>query len=240
MILILVLFRPTQEVAVNKDEIKVKLAEMGKMTSIEKRTAFWLVVAIVLWMTDTLHGVNIGWVTLIIAMLMAMPIIGNVLTAKDWASVPVQTLVFLTAAIAIGTVGGATGMNSWIAATLLPSTAPTSLFLLAGLITVIGIALHMVLGSVIAVMGVAAPAIIAFTSGAGINPIAPTLIVYMAIAAHYILPFQHLNILVGAAEDTGGYSQKETIKLGVPLIAVMFFTTMVVMVPWFSVIGLWK
>lgn len=238
--MILILFRPTKEVSVNKDEIKAKLAEMGKMTSLEKRTAIWVIIAIVLWMTDKLHGVNIGWVTLMIAVLMAMPIIGNILTPKDWASVPVQTLVFLTAAIAIGTVGGATGMNGWIAATLLPSTAPSSLFLLAGLITVIGIALHMVLGSVIAVMGVAVPAIIAFTSGADINPIAPTLIVYMAIAAHYILPFQHLNILVGAAEDTGGYTQKETIKLGVPLIAVMFVTTMLVMVPWFSVIGLWK
>ncbi|MHB1017997.1 MAG: SLC13 family permease [Coriobacteriia bacterium] len=240
MLLILVLFRPTKEVSVNKDEIKAKLAEMGKMTGLEKRTAIWVIIAIVLWMTDTLHGVNIGWVTLIIAVLMAMPIIGNILTPKDWAAVPVQTLVFLTAAIAIGVVGGATGMNSWIASTLLPSTAPTNLFLLAGLITVIGIALHMVLGSVIAVMGVAVPAIIAFTSASGINPIAPTLIVYMAIAAHYVLPFQHLNILVGAAEDTGGYSQKETIKLGLPLIAVMFITTMLVMVPWFSVIGLWK
>ncbi len=240
MLLILVLFRPTKEVSINKDEIKAKLAEMGKMTGLEKRTAIWVIIAIVLWMTDTLHGVNIGWVTLMIAVLMAMPIIGNILTPKDWASVPVQTLVFLTAAIAIGVVGGATGMNSWIAATLLPSTAPSSLFLLAGLITVIGIALHMVLGSVIAVMGVAVPAIIAFTSGSGINPIAPTLIVYMAIAAHYVLPFQHLNILVGAAEDTGGYTQKETIKLGLPLIAVMFITTMLVMVPWFSVIGLWK
>jgi len=239
MLLILVLFRPTKEVSVNKDGIKEKLAEMGKMTAIEKRTAIWLVIAIVLWMTDTLHGVNIGWVTLMIAVLMAMPVIGNILTPKDWAAVPVQTLVFLTAAIAIGVVGGATGMNSWIAATLLPSTAPTNLFLLAGLITVIGIALHMVLGSVIAVMGVAVPAIIAFTAPAGINPIAPTLIVYMAIAAHYVLPFQHLNILVGAAEDTGGYTQKETIKLGLPLIAVMFVTTMLVMVPWFSLIGLW-
>lgn len=239
LILVLILFKPTKEVSVNKDEIKQKLVDMGKMTSLEKRTAAWVVIAIILWMTDTLHGVNIGWVTLIVAMLMSMPLIGDVLKPGDWASVPVQTLVFLTAAIAIGTVGGATGMNAWIADTLLPATAPSSYFLLAGIITVIGVALHMVLGSVIAVMGVAVPAIIAFTSASGINPIAPTLIVYMSIAAHYILPFQHLNILVGAAEDTGGYTQKETVRLGLPLTAVMFLVTMLVMVPWFSVIGLW-
>lgn len=236
--LILLLFKPTQEVHINKDEIKEKLVAMGKMTGVEKRTVVWLVIAIVLWMTDTVHGVNIGWVTLIIAMLMAMPVIGNILTPKDWSAVPMQTLVFLTAAIAIGTVGAATGMNAWIAATLLPSTAPSNLFLLAALITVIGFALHMLLGSVIAVMGVAVPAILVFTAPMGINPLVPTLIVYMAIASHYLLPFQHLNMLVGSAEDTGGFTQKETLRLGIPLTAVVFVVCVGVMVPWFKITGL--
>ncbi|MBN2840079.1 MAG: anion permease [Coriobacteriia bacterium] len=236
--LILVLFKPSKEVDVNKDEIKQKLSDMGPLTGIEKRTLIWLSIAIVLWMTDTIHGVNIGWVTLGIAVLMAMPVIGEVLTPKDWSAVPMQTLVFLTAAIAIGVVGGTTGMNSWIAATLLPSTAPSNLFLLAAVITVIAIGLHMLLGSVIAVMGVAVPAIIAFTAPMGINPIVPTMLAYMAIAGHYILPFQHLNMLVGASEETGGYTQKETIRLGVPLIAVIFIVTVGVMVPWWNLTGL--
>ena len=239
-ILILVLFKPSKEVVINKDEIKSKLAAMGKLTGLEKRTVVWLAIAIVLWMTDTVHGVNIGWVTMIIAMLMSMPIIGKVLTPKDWSAVPMQTLMFLTAAIAIGVVGGVTGMNSWIAATLLPSTAPSNLFLLAALITLIAVALHMLLGSVIAVMGVAVPAIIAFTAPMGINPIVPTLLAYMAIAGHFVLPFQHLNMLVGASEDTGGYTQKETIRLGIPLTAVMFIVTVGVMIPWWNLMGLIK
>lgn len=239
-LLILVLFKPSKEVAVNKDEIKAKLATMGKLTEIEIRTLVWLGIAILLWMTDTVHGINIGWITLIIPMFMSMPIIGKVLTPKDWSAVPVQTLIFLTAAIAIGVVGGVTGMNSWIAATLLPSTAPANLFLLAAVITLIAIVLHMFLGSVIAVMGVAVPAIIAFTAPMGINPIVPTLLAYMAIAGHYVLPFQHLNMLVGASEETGGYTQKETIRLGVPLIAVMFIVTVGVMIPWWTLTGLIK
>lgn len=237
-LLILVLFKPTQEVEANKGEIKQKLEAMGPMSAIEKRTLFWIIIAIALWMTDTIHGIHIGWITLAIPMLMSMPVIGKVLTPKDWSAVPMQTLVFLTAAIAIGVVGGVTGMNAWIADTLLPSTAPSNLFLLAGVITLIVIGIHMVLGSVIAVMGVAVPAIIAFTAPMGIDPLVPTLIAYMAIAGHYILPFHHLNVLVGAAEDTGGYTQKDSIRLGVPLIAVMFITTVGVMVPWFSITGL--
>lgn len=239
-VLMLLLFKPTQPVVVNKDEIRAKLAGLGKMSGIEIRTIIWLTIAVALWMTDSIHGINLGWVTLIIAMLMSLPIIGKILTPKDWAQVPIQVLVFLTAAIAIGVVGGATGMNAWIAHTLLPSTAPANLFLFAAIVTVIAIVIHMLLGSVIAVMGVAVPAILVFSQAMGLNPLVPTLLVYTAIAAHYILPFQHLNMLVGASEDTGGYTQKETIRLGLPLTAVMFFITMAVEIPWWKITGLIK
>lgn len=96
----------------------------------------------------------------------------------------------------------------------------------------------MLLGSVIAVMGVAIPAILIFTAPMGLNPIVPTMLVYMAIAAHYLLPFQHLNILVGASEDTGGYTQKETLRLGIPLTVVMFIVNLGVCIPWWKIIGL--
>lgn len=237
-ILILVLFRPTQEISINKDEIKDKLSSLGKFTSKEKRTIIWLCIAVVLWMTDSVHGINIGWITLIIAMLMSMPVIGEVLGPKNWSEVPVHVLLFLTAAMAIGKVGGVTGMNKWIAATILPSTVPSNIFVLAAFIALVSIIIHMLLGSVIAVMGVAIPALLVFTGPMGINPLITTLFVYTAIAIHYIFPFQHLNMLVGQGEENGMYSQKETIKLGLPLIAVVFIIMLLVEIPWWKIIGL--
>lgn len=237
-ILFLFLFPPTKEVTVNKDEIRSKLEGLGRMSAVEIRTVIWIVIAIALWLTDSIHGIDIGWVTLIIGMLMAMPVIGDVVKAPDWSAVPMQVLIFLTAAMAIGSVGGSTGMNEWIASTLFPATAPENIFVLAAFITVISIALHMVLGSVIAVMGVAVPAILAFTGVMGLNPVVPTFLCYMAIAVHYLFPFQHLNILVGASEDTGGYTQKQTLRLGIPLTVVVFIVTVLIMVPYWIMIGL--
>lgn len=40
--MILFLFKPTQEVHVNKDEMRAKLAAMGPMSGKELRTAFWV------------------------------------------------------------------------------------------------------------------------------------------------------------------------------------------------------
>ena len=160
MIMIMFLFKPSKEVSVNKADIAVKQSELGAMSGKEKRTAFWVVLAIILWMTDTVHGVDIGWVTLFIACMMAMPKVGGILTPGSWSGVPVQTLLFLTAAVAIGRVGGSTGMNAWIAKTLLPSSAPENMFVLAAFITVVSIAVHMCFGSVIAVMGIVIPAML--------------------------------------------------------------------------------
>lgn len=239
MAMIFFMFKPTKEVAVNKEEIIAKLEQMGPMSSKEKRTAVWVVLAIILWMTDTIHGIDIGWVTLFIAMGMAMPTIGDVLTPQSWSGVPVQTLIFLTAAVAIGRVGGATGMNAWIASTVLPSSVPENIFVLGLFITVVSIVIHMVFGSVIAVMGIVIPAMLAFTQSMNINPVIPVMIAYTAINTHFILPFHNLAILVGMGEDNGLYTEKETVKFGIPFTIVIFIITILIEIPWWKIIGLW-
>ena len=171
--------------------------------------------------------------------MMALPGIGGVLTPKSWSSVPVQTLLFLTAAVAIGRVGGATGMNAWIAQTVLPSTIPSNMFILGAFITAIAIIIHMFFGSVIAVMGIVIPAMLAFTQPLGINPIIPVMITFTAVNCHFVLPFHNLAILVGMGEENGMYTEKETMKFGIPYTAVLFILTCAFELPWWKLIGLW-
>lgn len=235
--LILKLFKSKDKFNINKAEIKKRLKALGSISFKEKKTIFWVLLAIILWMTDFIHGIELGWVTLAIAMLMSMPIIGDILKFKDWKRVPIHILMFLTAAISIGKIGGLTGMNSWIASVVLPSSIPVNPFLLALIIAGISIGLHMLLGSVIAVMGVAIPAFLAFTSTANINPLVPTFLVYSSIALHYIFPFHHLNMLVGLGEDNGMYKERHVIKLGIPLTAVVIITVLFEVI-WWQITGL--
>lgn len=235
--LILILFKPTEEIKVNKEEIQEKLKSLGNLSNKEKRTIVWLMTAVAFWMTDKIHGIDIGWITLLISMLMSFPAIGEALDGKQWSEVPVHVLLFLTAAMTIGKVGGATGMNSWIAETILPSTIPSNPYMLAIVIAIIAIGIHMILGSVIAVMGIAIPALLIFTQPMGINPLIVTLLVYSSIGMHYILPFHHLNILVGQGEENGMYGQKEVIRLGLPLTVVVFIIIIIEVLYW-NFIGL--
>lgn len=237
-ILVLILFKPSAEIQINKEDIKRKLSGLGQLSAVEKRTILWLTIAVVLWMTDSIHKINIGWITLLIAMLMSLPIVGEVLSAKQWGEVPIHVLLFLTAAMTIGKVGAATGMNAWIADTVLPSTVPANPFVLAFTITIISIGIHMLLGSVIAVMGIAIPALLIFTKPIGIDPLVTSLLVYSSIGIHYLLPFHHLNILVGQGEENGMYAQKEVFRLGLPLTIVVFIITVAFEVTYWTIIGL--
>ena len=234
--LILFLFKPSHPIRINLREMESKQAALGPMTVTEKRTLIWILVAIVLWLTDALHGVNIGWITLAIAMGMSLPLIGEVLTVKSWSQVPVHVLMFLTAAMAIGGVGGATGMNAWIAKVILPETLPANVLVLALFLALASVIIHMFMGSVIAVMSVVIPSVLISAEAAGIAPLFVALTVYLAVASHYILPFHHLNILVGQGEENGMYSQKETIRLGLPLSAAVFAQAVLAAL-WWKLLG---
>ncbi|MCI1882123.1 MAG: anion permease [Sporolactobacillus sp.] len=237
MLLFMILFKPTKKVSIDLNVLKEKQKSLGPLSNREIRTIVWLCIAILLWLTSGLTGINVGWITLIVALMMSLPVIGEVLTAKSWSEVPVNVLVFLTSAIAIGDVGKVTGMNHWLAEEILPASMPHNIFILALLITLFAIIIHMFMGSVIAVMGVTIPAVVAATSHLGISPLAVSLIVFSVVNLHYILPFHNLAILVGNDPDTGGYTQKEVIRLGIPLTVIMFIVALI-QAGWFHITGL--
>ncbi|MFC6181633.1 SLC13 family permease [Lactiplantibacillus daowaiensis] len=238
MFVFMFMFKPSQEVHIDVDALKVKQAEMGGMTGKEVRTIIWLVIAIALWLTSGITGLDVGWLTLIVALMMSLPVVGGILTAKSWEGVPVNVLVFLTSAIAIGDVGTVTGMNKWIAKTVIPTNLPTNIYLLAIFITVFAMIIHMFMGSVIAVMGITIPAFVTATAHMGISPLAVSLLVFTVTNLHYILPFHNLAVLVGSDPDTGGgYTQGDVMRLGIPMTGVIFIIALIEMF-WFHLVGL--
>ena len=235
IVLALALFKPSKELVYGREDVLAKQAALGKLSEKEIRTIVWLVIAIALWLT--VSGDYLAWVTLVIGVLMAMPVIGEVLTPASWSSVDIKTLMFLTAAMAIGSVGGATGMNAWIADVVLPSTVPANPYLFALLVCALTMIIHMFMGSVMAGLGICVPAFLTFVQGTSVTPIAVALIVFTAINLHYILPFHNLAILVGEGKDAGGYTSKEAMKMGIPMTVVTFLVVLVEAF-WFSTLGL--
>ncbi len=231
-----ILFPKPKHFALDMAEIAKHRAEMGPMGRQEKLVLAVILLSVVLWATDSLHGIAPGWVAVLAVVLLASPPI-RVMDAKSWSAVPMGTLLFLTAALAIGTVGKATGMNAWVVAQLLPAAPPAAPLLFALLTALICIPLHMVLGSTLAVLGIAAPAMIAFGAQAGMSPLVPAFLTYTAVALHWLLPFHHMNLLVGVGDQAGGYGNSEVFRMGLLQTAVVL-VIILFEVFWWNTIGL--
>lgn len=231
----LLLFKGPDKFVLDRAVIEEKISGLGKITTKEISTILIMLLAIGMWMTDSLHGIHSGWIAIGAVVLLATPMVGTI-TKESWNSVSISTLLFLTAALSIGAVGKVTGMNTWIAECLMPGSIPANPYIFALIACGICMVMHILLGSTLAVLGIASPAIITFGSAVGIPPLVSAMLAYTAVCLHWLLPFHHMNLLVGLGEQGGGYGEKEVLKLGLCQTFIVVFICMVE-VFWWSVIG---
>lgn len=236
--LFLLVFPQRAPVTIDRAALRAEQQKLGPITRRELVTLAWVLAALVLWATDFIHHIDPAWVALGAVVGLSLPIVGDVLDAKDISTgVNWPIIFFVMGALAIGTVGKATGMSDWLAASLLPATPPTNPYAFAALVGGATMLIHMVLGSALACMSIVAPPMVHYAAGAGINPLAPALLVYTAVAIHYILPFQHVTILLGQGE-VGGYSTRQVLRYGLPLTLVVLAVIILIEVTWWRLIGL--
>lgn len=209
----LVFFRGPSEFNLDLGEINRQIDTLGTLSHKEKWVSGILAGAIALWMTDALTGIHPGWTALIAVVVMAMPFAG-ILNGDSWRHVSVNTLLFICAAIAIGNVGGATGMNQWLAKTLMPGHMAGGMFSFIFISMIVCMVIHAFLGSNLAVMGICAPAIISFGQDFGVSPTVSALVVYCSLFLHWLLPIHHMNILVGMGDEGGKFSNSQVLRFG--------------------------
>lgn len=233
----MLLVRGPKNLCIDVQLARRELETMGPLSIKEKKTLFWLAVAVILWMTDSIHHVDVGWVSLAVAVLMAMPVIGDVIEQRDIAEINLGTLLFLNASMAIGMVGGATGMNQFLADLLCPKEISGGVMGLMLVVVLVCFGLHFLLGSVTAVITLALPAlfIVAEPMGVGIVPVA--FAVYLATIGQWFFPYQNISLTIGMGENAGMYSVKEVAKLGfaftIPAAAVVLISAV-----WWMIIGI--
>jgi anion transporter len=238
MSLHLLVFRQTGPAQVDRAALRYEQQQLGPMSRKEIVTLLWVLAALVLWATDFIHHIDPAWVALLVVVGMSLPQVGDVLDAKDlFTGINWPILFFVVGALAIGTVGKATGMSDWLAACLMPAISPQNPYLFAALIGGVTMLIHMVLGSALACMSIVAPPLVHYAVSAGWNPLFPALLVYTAVSIHYLLPFQHVAILLGQGE-TGGYTTRHVLKYGLPLTLVALVVMIPVEVSWWLAVGL--
>ena len=116
------LYRPEKPINLSKEFLQERLAEIGPMSADEKFSVLVLAFAIIMWVTETTHGVPalvVSWIAFA-----AMILRGKFSTRDVNAKIPWSLLVFVGSMMGVSDHMGACGLNEWLGEKLGPIILP--------------------------------------------------------------------------------------------------------------------
>lgn len=229
------MFKPEGEVKIDVSICRQKLKDLGSIKPAEAKCIVWLIILLAFWFScDALH-IRLETGTFFITALMFIPGIGCI-NMGALESIPLGTLIFVTCTVAIGTVGGVSGLNGWIATTLLPSEFIDNPILIVLFIAIICMVIHWIIGSVMATVGVITPILLAFAST--VPDVSAAVVLYVGfhvISGQYLLSMHQATLATGM--EKAGFTDKMVLRMGLPLIVLVLIQSLIDL-GWFSIIGI--
>lgn len=144
----------------------------GQLTLAENRSATLLGAVVLLWCTESLHGINPAIVALLGALVTALPNYGSVKLKKALAAAPWSLLIFMAATLAMGDALVSTGAAAWIADTAFTALQISSPWPFMIAVVVLSVAAHLVIQSRSARSAVLVPIVVALAPAVGVDPAA--------------------------------------------------------------------
>ncbi|MEE8630525.1 MULTISPECIES: SLC13 family permease [Methylobacterium] len=210
-------------------------AAPAPVSAAEVRLAILLIATLVLWMTDSLHGVTAAWIGLAAACLCLLPWVGFLSGDEFAAGVNVRTCLYIAGILGFAAFVARTGLGDRVGEALLPwlpldpARPAASVAGLLGLATVLNV--------VVTANGVPAlftPLAHGLAEASGL-PLATVLMVQVIGYATPLLPYQASPVVV--AMGMGRVPARDGLRLCLAVAAV----TAVILVPldilWFRALG---
>ncbi|WP_281279499.1 SLC13 family permease [Aquibacillus sediminis] len=230
----LVVFPTSENWKNNKIDLQTLKGKMGGLNTAELVSIVWLSIGILLWTTDFIHGIHPGWVATGIVILMTIPGKPQVLSSGDLNAIKIDILLFISAMLAIGKVSQTTGLSEFLANKLLSFIPDSHTIVIALSLTLFGIILHLITGSAFSMVSILVPIVLSFMEQTSVLPIIGAMIIYLAAKAQWFFPHQVMDILIGTGKETGGYTQKEVIRLGTAMIIPLILGVIGIYLPWWT------
>jgi len=198
-----------------KEFLSRAAAELGPWTVSEKKSLFWLLLAIALWATDSWHGLNPAVIAIGGGLLVTLPRVG-VLKTQDARQVNFLLIIFVGGALGMGEVLVKTKALDVLTDVMMRGIGP----LMAGS-TVSAAVLywaaflyHFLLASEISMLSTLLPVIIKYAVAHGYDPTAMAMICNFASAGK-IFVYQSAVLMLGYSY--GYFESKDLLKVGLVL-----------------------
>ena len=116
--LIILVMRPKTDANL-KDYVQQEYRALGPVSTAEKKAFALFITLVLLLLTDTIHGINPGWIMMILAFLSFIPGLG-IVDRKQFDSMKLGSVFFVVGCMAIGIGAQATGLDKILSAAMLP------------------------------------------------------------------------------------------------------------------------
>jgi sodium-dependent dicarboxylate transporter 2/3/5 len=189
-------------------------SQQGPWTPEQKKSLFWLLLAVALWSTDMLHHISPAVIALGIGLLVTLPGIG-VLKTKDIRGLNFLLIIFIGGTLGMGEVLIRTKaidllskvMIGWMAPLLTGAWAASTLYWA-------GFLYHFLLASEFAMLSTLLPVLLKFAKEHALNPVAVAMIFNFASGGKLFL-YQSGVLMLGYG--FGYFETKDLFKVGLAL-----------------------
>ena len=213
-----------------KAYLKQELAKLGRWKPAEVKALAFVLLAVVLWLTDSLHHISASKIALGVALLAMLPRIG-VLGMDDLRGVDYLLLFFVASVVSMGRVLNVTksldvftqALFGWLTP-LAPHTffAPFVLYWM-------GFAYHLVLASGISMLGTSMPGLMTYAAAHHLNALALGMVWTFSSGAT-IFAYQNAVLIVGYSY--GCFTARDLLRMGLCL-SILNSLLLLIVVPFY-------
>ncbi len=225
-------FYPPEKPALPGGEsvLKEAVRALGPWSALEKRAAFLMATAILLWMTDFIHHISAPMIGLGIGLVATLPTIG-ILDTDDVKRVNYLPIFFVASAVSMGQVLVATKALDVLTDALFAWMAPfvTNVYSSTLVLYWSAFAYHIPLGDETSMLATSVPVLMTFAKAHRLDPLALGMVWTFGAGAK-IFVYQSAPMVVGYSY--GCFTARDMLKIGACL-TVVESLIMIVIVPFY-------
>lgn len=187
MLVLLLVMRP--KTAANAHAyVEEQYTALGPMSLREKKASFLFVGLTILMMTDKYHGINIGWLMMLVGFAGFLPGI-NLVDSGKFKTINLTAVLFVVGCMSIGAGAQATGMDKLIAKMLMPMLQNSGDLMTLVYSFLAGVGLNFLLTPVAAVSTFTVP-LVEIARSLDMNPVGLAY-AFMYGLDQYVLPYEY-------------------------------------------------
>lgn len=232
------LYKPKKELKMDADFVKHELANMGSLSFSEKATAGVIGVALLLWMTERVHGISAAQVAL--AALCFMLIFKVFDRPQFRAKIGWDSICFIGSILCLASVFPVLKVDKWVAGTvgvyLVPLISNMYVFVVA--CAVLLYLLRFAVPSMTATIGIFTIFFVPLAVAAHINPLLPAFVVLTSVNI-WNVPYQSTTFLTALYASNKMIRHPQAIKMSVAYMVINIIG-LLASVPMWKMIGMIK